>query len=121
MLIYSKQRGREFGELVPIIALATITIALAILSRPRLLGWTAFLTEMFVMTFCSTIVYLVNNLSDLRRELFSRVFRHRNLTNMSREVGSDYSIVFHDEDTFRCDSVVALLALIIHENAGVGV
>lgn len=111
MLIYSKQRGREFGELVAIISLGLITVGIAILSRPPLEGWSGFLAEMFVMIFCSTIVYLIVNLADLRRERFARVFRSRKLSTESQSdrSGSDYSVNLHQEDVLRLDSVVALI------------
>ena len=113
LLIYSKQRGREFGEIVAIFALATITVGLAILSRPQLSGWSGFLVEMFVMIFCSTIVYLVVNLADLRRERFARVFRSEASSGTSQRNGIDYSIVLHDEDALRLDGIVALIMSVV--------
>ena len=109
MLIYSKQRGREFGELVAIVSLGVITVGIAILSRPPLEGWSGFLAEMFVMTFCSTIVYLIVNLADLRRERFARVFRQRMLSKETHASESDYSVNLHEEDALRLDSIVALI------------
>ena len=108
MLIYSKQRGREFGEMVAIFALAAITAGFAVLSRPPLAGWAGFLVEMFVLVFCSTIVYLVVNLSDLRRERFARVFRAH-----ASPGGTDYAIVLHDEGPLRLDGLVALAMSVV--------
>ena len=109
MLMYSKQRGREFGELVAVVALGLITIGIAILSRPQLQGWTGFLTEMFVMIFSTIIAYLVVNLADLRRERFARVFRGGTSPKKANGSESAFSINLHEESTFRLDSIIALI------------
>ena len=77
-LAHSKQRGREFVELVALALLALITIVLGIgarpqnlqpvLTRPVELLWTGFLSEVFVMLFLSTITFLLLGLFDQHRD-----------------------------------------------------
>lgn len=100
MLIHSKQQGREFGEIVAIAALAVMTVGLAILSRPELSGWHGFLVESFLVVFLSTILYLVVNLADLRRERFSGLFEQDN---------ADYPIVPFENKSLKQDGVWALV------------
>ena len=78
ILAHSKQRGREFVELIALALLALVTIVLGTGSRPQDLVplpdlsvnvlWTGFLSEIFVMLFLSTVTFLWLGLFDLHRD-----------------------------------------------------
>ena len=74
-LVNSKQQGSEFSELVAVIVFGVITVALTLLARPAVEGWFGFLTEMFVVLLGATVVFLVFNLADMRRERYAGVFK----------------------------------------------
>ena len=72
-LAHSKQQGRDFAELISLIAFAIITVSLGLFARPSTLilplaGWSGFLAESFSVLFVSTISFLAFNLFDLRRD-----------------------------------------------------
>ena len=68
MLVLSKQYGREFGELIAIVLFGLSTILVTVLTRPDLQPWSAFLSDLFVVLFASTITFLMLNILDMRRE-----------------------------------------------------
>lgn len=78
VLTHSKQRGREFVELISLAFLATVTIVLGVGSRPDGIHlsemtpddvlWTGFISEVFAILFLSTIMFLWTSLFDLHRD-----------------------------------------------------
>ena len=72
MLAHNKQQGRDFAELLSLVAFSATTVGLGIVARPVLIGMgnglRGFLTEVFSMLLVSTIAFLTFHLFDLRRE-----------------------------------------------------
>ncbi|MCY4328274.1 MAG: hypothetical protein OXC53_11930, partial [Rhodobacteraceae bacterium] len=104
MFFWSRQRGRDFGEFVAIVALAVITVTIALLSRPTVNGWVGFLTEIFVMIFCANLIYLVVTLADRRRARFSGLFEQ---SSMSDNHG--IPVALDSEERIGFHSFIALL------------
>ena len=77
MLARSRQQGINFGELCSLVVFASITISLALLTRPPISGVTGFLVEMFVILFGSVVVFLTVNVWDLQRERSSVLLERR--------------------------------------------
>ena len=72
-LAHSKQQGKDISELISICIFAGITVSLGLLARPLKLGpiqlgWTGFLSELFVTLFVSIVAFLAFNLFDMRRD-----------------------------------------------------
>lgn len=67
-LLQSRQQGREFGEMVAVLAFAVLTISLTLASRPQVEGWAGLLSELFAIFFAAVIAFLTVNMFDLRRE-----------------------------------------------------
>lgn len=87
-LVHSKQRGIVFGELFALCVFASITVALALFSRPQIFGWTAFLVETLAALFSAVIVFLIFNALDLQRERFGAILKKAN--------GGGYRVAFDD-------------------------
>ena len=88
-LVYSKQHGVVFGELAALYIIATISVALALLARPDVSGWTAFLTDMFATMFAAVIVFLIFNVHDLQRDRIARILSRNRVTGR-------YEVAFRD-------------------------
>ncbi|WP_420431192.1 hypothetical protein [Candidatus Poriferisocius sp.] len=78
-LVYSKQHGREFGELVALAVFACISVCLITAVRPSesLSGWNGFVVEIFAVMFASVIVFLLFNFVDMSRERDTSTFERR--------------------------------------------
>ena len=107
MVVHSRQQGVEFGELFSLIIFGGGTILLALLSRPEVYGWVAFLIEVFSVLFSSVIVFLITNVWDLHRERADLVLANR---DNSRE----YGVIFRDPKSRRFErSVSTVVGLLI--------
>lgn len=79
-LCHSKQQGRDIVELFALSCFAFVTVGLGLLSRQApvavddLSRWSGFLSEVFVLLFASTIIFLFFNLFDLRRDRDAPLF-----------------------------------------------
>ena len=72
-LAHTKQKGKDFSELLAIIIFAGITIVLGLMARPAALrpidgGWNGYLEELFTTLFVSVIAFLAFHLLDMRRD-----------------------------------------------------
>ena len=94
-ITHSKQQGRDIVELLSLISFAMVTVGLGIFSRPdfatNIQSWTAFLSEVFILLFLSTIVFLCTNLFDIRRERETPLMVRSDESGDSRE---EYSVFF---------------------------
>lgn len=113
MVAHSRQQGIDFGELFSLIIFGGSTIALAMLSRPAVYGWTAFLIDVFSVLFSAVIVFLIINVWDLHRERADLVLANR---DNSRE----YGVIFRDTKSRRFERSVSIVVglLIILAYAG---
>ena len=90
VIVYSRRHGVEFGELFALIIFAGITVLLALMGRPTgLLGWPAFLFELFAFSFSAVIIFLLVNVWDLHHDRTSHILERQS-------DGDDYSVVFRD-------------------------
>ena len=109
MVVHSRQQGVDFGEMFSLIIFGGSTIALALLSRPAVDGWIAFLYEVFSVLFSSVTVFLIISVWDLHRERAELVLAgHRD----SRQ----YGVIFRDPKSRRFEqgaSVVVGLLIIL--------
>ncbi|MCY3692970.1 MAG: hypothetical protein OXH30_13335, partial [Chloroflexi bacterium] len=107
MVTHSRQQGVDFGELFSLIIFGGSTIALAMLSRPAVDGWVAFLYEVFSVLFSAVAVFLIVNVWDLHRERADLVLANR---DNSRE----YGVIFRDPKNRRFEqSVSVVIGLLI--------
>lgn len=108
-LVYSRQRGTNFGEICAIFLLAAMVVGITLFSRPAEAdGLTGFLVELFAMMFPAVILFLGFNVLDLERERRSPVLRHNPETLL-------HSVAFQDTSRRTVEqwiSVVVGLALI---------
>jgi len=113
MVTHSRQQGIDFGELFSLIIFGGSTIALAMLSRPAVYGWTAFLIEVFSVLFSAVIVFLIINVWDLHRERADLVLE-------SRQSNQEYGVIFRDTKNRRFERSVSIVVglLIILAYAG---
>ena len=113
MVAHSRQQGIDFGELFSLIIFGGSTIALAMLSRPAVYGWTAFLIEVFSVLFSAVIVFLIINVWDLHRERADLVLE-------SQRSGHEYGVIFRDTKNRRFERSVSIAVglLIILAYAG---
>ncbi len=89
IIVHSRRHGIEFGELFALITFGSITVLLALGSRPEVVGWSGFLFEMFAFLFSAVMVFLVVNVQDLQGDRTARVLQ------WLPDSGS-YGIVFRD-------------------------
>jgi len=102
-LCHSRQQGRDVVELFALSCFAFVTVGLGLLSRQisiagdHLSKWSGFLSEVFVLLFASTIVFLLFNLFDLRRERDVPLFE----ATIDTDTGSvdDYHVFFRYEQS----------------------
>ena len=107
IIVHSRQQGVDFGELFSLIIFGGSTIALALLSRPEVYGWVAFLYEMFSVLFSAVIVFLIINVWDLHRE-------RADLVLANQEDSREYGVIFRDTKNRRFErSVSTLVGLLI--------
>lgn len=72
-LVHSKQQGVVFGEVAALYIFAGITVAITLLSRPNIAGWTGFLVEMFATLFSAVIIFLLFNMRDLQQDRLGKI------------------------------------------------
>ncbi|WP_419931407.1 hypothetical protein [Candidatus Poriferisodalis sp.] len=70
----SKQRGRDFPELIALMNLGGLVVALGLLARPVTVGLGAILVDVFAILFSATTLFIMTNLIDMRRERDSAIF-----------------------------------------------
>lgn len=73
VLVKSKQGHTDFGELFVLTLLAGITVSLSLFGRPSVTGWTALLSDSFIVLFSAAIVFLLFNVWDLRSDRYASV------------------------------------------------
>ena len=88
-LVHSKQQGIVLGELFALYVFAGITVAVALFSRPDVIGLPAFLIEMFAVLFSTVIIFLISNVHDLQRERISAILKFR-------KKNGGYGVVFRN-------------------------
>ena len=89
MVVHSRQQGVDFGELFSLIVFGGATVLLALLSRPEVSGWTAFIYEIFSVLFPAVVVFLIVNVWDLHRDRADLV--------LAAQPGDDgYGVIFRD-------------------------
>ena len=113
MMVHSRQQGLEFGELFSLIIFGGITVVLALLSRPEVSGWTAFLLEVFSTLFPAVIIFLIFNVWDLHKDRADLV--------LASQVSSEgFGVIFRDAKSRRFEQSVSLVIglLIIVSYAG---
>ena len=89
MVVHSRQQGVDFGELFSLIVFGGSTVLLALLSRPEVSGWTAFIYEIFSVLFPAVVVFLIVNVWDLHRDRADLV--------LAAQHGADgYGVIFRD-------------------------
>lgn len=107
MVTNSRQQGVDFGELFSLIIFGGSTIALAMLSRPAVDGWVAFLYEVFSVLFSAVVVFLIINVWDLHRE-------RADLVLANRQDSREYGVIFRDPKNRRFEqSVSVVIGLLI--------
>lgn len=113
MVTHSRQQGVDFGELFSLIIFGGSTIALAMLSRPAVEGWVAFLYEVFSVLFSAVVVFLIINVWDLHRE-------RADLVLANRQDSREYGVIFRDPKNRRFEQSVSVVIglLIIMAYAG---
>lgn len=113
MIVHSRQQGIDFGELFSLIIFGGSTVLLALLSRPAVEGWTAFLYEMFSVLFPAVIIFLIVNVWDLHRE-------RADLVLAASEETTGYGVIFRDPRNRRFEQSMSLVIglLIILAYAG---
>ncbi len=89
MMVHSRQQGVDFGELFSLLVFGGSTVLLALLSRPEVSGWTAFIYEIFSVLFPAVVVFLIVNVWDLHRDRADLV--------LATGPGSEgYGVIFRD-------------------------
>ena len=107
MVVHSRQQGLEFGELFSLIIFGGATVVLALLSRPEVYGWTAFLIEVFSTLFPAVIVFLLVNVWDLHRD-------RTELVLAGRQSNEGFGVIFRDARSRRFErSVSVVIGLLI--------
>ena len=107
IIVHSRQQGVDFGELFSLIIFGGSTIALALLSRPEVYGWVAFLYEVFSVLFSAVVVFLIINVWDLHRE-------RADLVLANQENSREYGVIFRDPKNRRFEqSVSVVIGLLI--------
>ena len=109
MMVHSRQQGLEFGELFSLIVFGGVTVLLALLSRPEVYGWTAFLVETFSALLPAVVVFLIVNVWDLHRD-------RAGLILSSQQTTDGFGVIFGDAKSRRFEqsvSVVIGLSMII--------
>ncbi len=89
MVVHSRQQGVDFGELFSLIVFGGATVMLALLSRPEVSGWTAFIYEVFSVLFPAVVVFLIVNVWDLHRD-------RANLVLAAQPGAGGYGVIFRD-------------------------
>ena len=89
MIVHSRCHGIEFGELFALIIFGSITVFLALASRPEVSGWSGFLFEVFAALFSAVIIFLVVNVWDLQGDRAARVLQ-------KLRDSDEYRVVFLD-------------------------
>ena len=91
-LVHSKELGPGFGELSALYVFAGLTVVLAVVSRPdEVVGWTAFLIDMFAMLFSSVIMFLLFNVGDIRQRRLDPTLGSSDIEGVE-----GYSVVFQN-------------------------
>ena len=113
MIVHSRQQGIDFGELFSLLIFGGSTVLLALLSRPAVEGWTAFLYEVFSVLFPAVIIFLIVNAWDLHRE-------RADLVLATSEDTAGYGVIFRDPRNRRFEQSMSLVIglLIIVAYAG---
>ena len=109
---HSKQQGKDFSELIAIFVFALITIALGLLSRPAdispdSVGWSGFLTEVFVALFISVIVFLAFHLIDMRRD------RQIPLIVAHSDAKDEYILFFRYKPDLLMANIVSIVVMVL--------
>ena len=93
--VRSKQRAREFSELVTLIIVGGIVVTAALFSRPYdpSPSWSMFLSEVFAFVLASAIVFLMVDLADRRRLRDAPFFKR----HISQALTFHYRAVFWEE------------------------
>ena len=100
MVVHSRQQGTDFGELFSLIIFGGGTVLLALLSRPEVLGWVAYIYEVFSVLFPSVIVFLIVSVWDLHRDRADLV--------LATQQGTDgYGVIFRDPRSRRFERAVS--------------
>ena len=102
MMVHSRQQGLEFGELFSLIIFGGVTIILALLSRPEVYGWTAFLVETFSTLFPAVIVFLIVNVWDLHRD-------RADLILSSQQTTAGFGVIFRDHKSRRFEQSISVI------------
>ena len=102
MMVHSRQQGVDFGELFSLIIFGGSTVLLALLSRPEVSGWTAFIYEFFSVLFPAVIVFLIVNVWDLHRDRADLV--------LATGTGTEgYGVIFRDPRNRRFERGVSVV------------
>ena len=100
MVVHSRQQGTDFGELFSLIIFGGSTVLLALLSRPEVTGWTAFIYEIFSVLFPAVIIFLIVSVWDLHRDRADLVLAAPEGTNQ-------YGVIFRDSRSRRFERGVS--------------
>ena len=100
MVTHSRQQGTDFGELFSLIIFGGSTVLLALLSRPEVTGWTAFIYEIFSVLFPAVIIFLIVSVWDLHRDRADLVLAAPEGTNQ-------YGVIFRDSRSRRFERGVS--------------
>lgn len=100
MVVHSRQQGTDFGELFSLIIFGGGTVLLALLSRPEVSGWVAYIYEVFSVLFPSVIVFLIVSVWDLHRDRAGLV--------LATQQGTEgYGVIFRDPRSRRFERGVS--------------
>ncbi len=100
MMVHSRQQGVDFGELFSLIIFGGSTVLLALLSRPEVTGWMAFIYEIFSVLFPAVIVFLIVSVWDLHRDRADLV--------LAAAPGTEgYGVIFRDPRSRRFERGVS--------------
>ena len=111
LVTHSKQQGRDIVELLSLVAFAAVTAGIGLLARPNSLdvesSWAGFLSEVFIVLFVSTVVFLCVNLFDIRRN------RESPLLVPIEQHGGDYGLFFRRKRNLTVQHVTAVLISVV--------
>ena len=106
LVAHSKQQGRDIVELISLVAFAAVTAGIGLLARPNELiaahTWSGFLSEVFIVLFVSTVVFLCANLFDIRRD------RQIPLIVQPKELDGDRVLFFRHKRSLSVQHIAAI-------------
>ena len=114
-LTHSRQQGINFGELCALGIFASLTVFLALFSRPEVSGLTAFLIEVFTILFSAVIVFLTVNIWDLQQDRIARLMESRSVS-----MYSEYGLVFQDRTNRTIEQGISIVVGLLIVGAYVG-